>query len=61
MAITGIYHVESVVGSGAASVVATCQRIEESCGIRRRKWSSAVAVIIAYQGVMEPCRIHHRE
>ena len=49
MAITGACHVESATRSGAASVVATCQRIEESRGIRRRKWSRTVAIIIVAQ------------
>ena len=50
MAITGACHVESAAGSGAASVVVTCQRMGESRGIRRRKWSRIVAVIVACQG-----------
>ena len=61
MAITGTCHVESVMGSGAASVVATCQRMEESCGIRHRKWSRIVGIIAVGQGVMEPCEIHRRK
>ena len=61
MAITETCYVESVVGSGAMSVVVTCQRMEESCGIHRRKWSRIMAVIVACQGVMEPCGIHHRK
>ena len=61
MAVIMARHVESVAGSGAASVVATCQRIEESRGIRRRKWSRIVAIIMACQGVMESRRIHRRE
>ena len=59
MAITGACHVESAMRSGAASVVATCQRIEESHGIHRRKWSKTVAIITACQGVMELLGIHH--
>ena len=51
---------ESATGSGAVSIVATCQRMEESCGIRRRKWSRIVAIIMACQGVMEPCGIRSR-
>ena len=46
MAITGTYHVESVVGSGVASVDATCQRMEEPHGIRHREWSKIVAIIV---------------
>ena len=61
MAITGACHVESAVGSGAASVVATCQRMGESCGIHRRKWSRIVAVIVACQGVVELRGIRRRE
>ena len=61
MAITGVCHVESVAGSGAASVVATCQRVEESCGIRRRKRSRIVAIIVVCQGVMEPHEIRRRK
>ena len=61
MAITGMCHGESVTRSGAVSVVATCQRMEESCGIRRRKWSRIVAVIVACQGMMELHRIHCRK
>ena len=47
MAITVACHVEPVAGSGAASVVATCQRVEEPCGIHRRKWSRIMVVIAA--------------
>ena len=61
MAITGTCHVESVAGSGAASAVVTCQRAEEPCGIRRRKWSRVMAVTEACQGVMEPREIHRRK
>ena len=61
MAITGACHVESAAGSGAASVVATCQRMGESRGIHRRKWSRIVAVIVACQGVVELRKIHHRK
>ena len=60
MAITGTCHVESATGSGAASVVVTCQRMEESWGIHRRKWSRIMVIITACQGVMEPCGIHRR-
>ena len=47
MAVTETRHVESVAGSGAASVVATCQRVEELRSIRRRKWSRIVAITAA--------------
>ena len=60
MAITGACHVESATGSRAASVVATCQRMEELHGIRRRKWSRIVAIIMACQGVMELREIRRR-
>ena len=52
---------ESVAESGATSVVATCQRVEEPCGIHRRKWSRVIAIIVVCQGVMEPCEIHRRK
>ena len=61
MTITGTCHVESVTGSGAASVVATCQRMEESRGIHRRKWSRIVGIIVVCQGVMEPHGIRRRK
>ena len=61
MAIIGACHVESAAGSGAASVVATCQRMEESRGIHHKKWSRIVAIIAVCQGVMEPCEIHRRK
>ena len=61
MAIIGTCHVESVVGSGAASVVATCQRMEELRGIRHRKWSKIVGIIAVGQGVMEPHEIRRRK
>ena len=61
MAIIGVCYVESATRSGAASVVVTCQRMEESRGIHRRKWSRIVAIIVACQGVMEPCGIHRRK
>ena len=61
MAITVTCHVESIVGSEAASVVVTCQRVEELCGIHRRKWSRVVAIIVVCQGVMEPRGIHRRK
>ena len=60
MAITGVCHVESATRSGVASVVATCQGIEESRGIHHREWSRAVAIIMTCQGVMEPRGIHRR-
>ena len=60
MAIIGACHVESATRSGATSVVAICQRIEELRGIRRRKWSRTVAIITACQGVMEPHEIRRR-
>ena len=61
MAITGTCRVESVAGSGAASVVVTCQRVEEPHGVRRRKWSRIVTIIVVCQGVMEPHEIRRRE
>ena len=61
MGITGTCHVESVAESGAASVVMTCQRVEEPRGIRRRKWSRVVAITVACQGVMEPHGIRRRK
>ena len=61
MAITEARHVESAAGSGAASIVATCQRMEESRGIRRRKWSRIVGIIAVCQGVMEPRGIRRRK
>ena len=61
MAITRTCHVESVAGSGVASVVVTCQRVEEPRSIRRRKWSRIKAIIVVYQGVMEPCGIRCRK
>ena len=61
MAIPMTCHVEPVVGSGAASVVATCQRVEEPCKICCRKWSRVVAVNTACQGVMELRRVRRRE
>ena len=60
MAITGACHMESAMGSGAASVVATCQRMEESRGIHHKKWSRIVVIITACQGVMGPREIRHR-
>ena len=47
MIITVICHVESVAGSEVASIVVTCQRVEEPRGIRRRKWSRVVAITVA--------------
>ena len=61
MAITGVCHVEFIVGSRAASAVTTCQRMGESRGIHRRKWSRIVAVIVACQGVVELRGIRHRK
>ena len=61
MAITVTCHVESIAGSGAASIVVTCQRVEEPHGIRHRKWSRVVAITVACQGVMELCEIHRRK
>ena len=61
MAITVACHVELVVGSGAVSVVTTCQRMEESRGIHHRKWSRIVAIIAVCQGMMEPRKIHRRK
>ena len=61
MAITVTCHVEPIAGSGAASIVATCQRVEEPRGIRRRKWSRVVAIIVACQGVVEPRGIRRRK
>ena len=56
MGITGTCHVESVAESGAASVVATCQRIVEPCGIRCREWSRVVAIVVTCQRV-RICRL----
>ena len=61
MAIAVARHVESVARSGAASVVVTCQRMGESPGIHRRKWSRIVAVIVACQGVVELRGIRRRK
>ena len=61
MAITAARYVESVMRGGAASVVMTCQRIGESRGIRRRRWSRFVAVIAACRGVVELCEICHKK
>ena len=61
MAITAICHVESVAGSKVTSVVVTCQRVEEPCGIHRRKWSRVGTIIVVCQRVMEPHGIHHRK
>ena len=57
MATTMTCHVESVAGNGVASVVVTCQRVEEPRGIRRRKWSRVMAITVVCQGVMEPHKI----
>ena len=61
MAITAARHVESVMRGGAASVVVTCQRIGESHGIHRRRWSRFVAVTVACQGIVELCGVRHRK
>ena len=61
MAVIMARHVESVAGSGAASIVATRQGVVEPHRIRRREWSRIVAVTATCQGVMEPHRIHRRE
>ena len=61
MAIIEARHVESAAGSGVTSIVVTCQRMEESCGIHRRKWSRIMGIIAVCQGVMEPCRICRRK
>ena len=47
--------------SGAASAVVTCQRVVESHRIRRREWSSIMAVNMVCQGVMELRRVCRRE
>ena len=60
MALTVACHVESAAGSGAASVVATCQRMEESHSIRYRRWSRIVGIIAVCQGIVEPHGIRHR-
>ena len=44
MAVTMARHVESVVESGAVSIVATHQGVVEPRSIRRRKWSRIVAI-----------------
>ena len=54
-------HVESGVGSGAASVVVTHQGVVESHRIRCRGWSRIVAIIMAYREVMELRRVRRRE
>ena len=54
-------HVESVVGSGATSIIVTCQRAEEPRRIHRRKWSRVVAITAACQGVVKLRDIHHRK
>ena len=61
MAITEARHMESAAESGAASVVVTCQRMEESCSIRCRKWSRIMGIIAVCQGVMEACEIRRRK
>ena len=60
MALTVAHHVESAVGSGVASVVATCQRMEESRSIRYRRWSRIVGIMAVCQGIVEPRGIHRR-
>ena len=47
MAVTMARHVESVVESGAASVVMTHQGVVEPRSIRRREWSRFVAITTA--------------
>ena len=47
MAVTIACHVESVAGSGAAFVVATCQGVVEPHSIRRREWSRFAAITVA--------------
>ena len=47
MAITVACPVEPVAGSGAASVVTTCQRVVEPHGIHHRKWSRIMAITVA--------------
>ena len=61
MAIAVARHVESVAGSGAASVVVTLQGVVESHRIRCRGWSRIMGIIAVCQGVMEPCEIHRRK
>ena len=61
MAITGVCHVESVMGSGAAFAVVTRHGVVGSHRIRRREWSRIVAVNTACQGVMELRRVRRRE
>ena len=61
MAITVARHVESVMGSGAASTVVTCQGVVESHRIHHREWSRIVAVNTACQGVMELRRVRYWE
>ena len=60
MALTIACHVESAAGSGAASVVATCQWMEESRSIRYRRWSRIVGIIAVCQGIVEPRGIRRR-
>ena len=61
MAVTISRHVESIVESGATSVVMTRQKMEGPRGIHRRKWRRVVAIIVACQGVMEPREICRRK
>ena len=61
MADTGVCHVESVTGSGAAFTVVTRHGVVGSHRICRREWSRIVAVNTACQGVMELRGVHHRE
>ena len=61
MALTAARHVESAAGSGAASVVATCKRMEELRNIRYRRWSRIVGIIAVCSGIMEPRGIHRRK
>ena len=47
MVLTVAHHMESAAGSGAASVVATRQRVVEPSSIRRGEWSGFVAITAA--------------
>ena len=51
MAITMACHMEPVVESGVMSIFVACQSMMEPRGIRYRKWSRVVAIIVACQGV----------
>ena len=61
MAITGVCHVESVMGSGAAFAVVTHHGVVGSHRICRGEWSRIVAINTACQGVMELRRVRRRE